>query len=124
MLTSALLPLTYGLASVFDHYIVQGNEANPEDMQLAVSNPAWAQQASSALAAATRERVELQRAAVEAEDCIVRYHSHVLSLLSWVFFQICQPWLGPTIYYVHCQAPLSCFFGFLTGLPLSAPTMY
>lgn len=51
----------------------QGNEANPEDMQLVVSNPAWAQQASSALAAATRERVELQKAAVEAEDCIVRY---------------------------------------------------
>lgn len=41
-------------------------------MQLVVSNPAWAQQASSALAAATRERVELQRAAVEAEDSIVR----------------------------------------------------
>ena len=51
---------------------VQGNETSPEDMQLAVSNPVWAQQASSALAAATRERVELQRAAVEAEDSIVR----------------------------------------------------
>lgn len=55
---------------------MQGNEASPEDMQLAVNNPAWAQQASSALAAATRERVELQKAAVEAEDCIVRYHHH------------------------------------------------
>lgn len=52
--------------------IVQGNETGAEDMQLAVSNPVWAQQASSALAAATRERVELQRAAVEAEDSIVR----------------------------------------------------
>ena len=61
----------------------QGNpEANPEDMQLAVSNPAWAQQASSALAAATRERVELQRAAVEAEDCIVRYCCHILTCFS------------------------------------------
>lgn len=39
---------------------------------MATSNPAWAQQASSALAAATRERVELQRAIVEAEDSIVR----------------------------------------------------
>ncbi|KAL3160635.1 hypothetical protein ABBQ32_010559 [Trebouxia sp. C0010 RCD-2024] len=51
---------------------LQGNETGAEDMQLAVSNPVWAQQASSALAAATRERVELQRAAVEAEDSIVR----------------------------------------------------
>lgn len=41
-------------------------------MQLAVANPAWAQQASSALAAATRERVELQRGIIEAEDSIVR----------------------------------------------------
>ncbi len=40
---------------------------------MALSNPAWAQQASSALAAATRERVELQRAIVEAEDSIVRW---------------------------------------------------
>ncbi len=39
---------------------------------MALSNPAWAQQASSALAAVTRERVELQRAIVEAEDSIVR----------------------------------------------------
>ena len=39
---------------------------------MALSNPAWAQQASSALAVATRERVELQRAIVEAEDSIVR----------------------------------------------------
>lgn len=52
--------------------IVQGGEGNREDLPVAVSNPAWAQQASSALAAATRERVELQRAVVEAEDSIVR----------------------------------------------------
>ncbi|DBB11583.1 hypothetical protein WJX82_010561 [Trebouxia sp. C0006] len=51
---------------------LQGGEANPEDLPVATSNPAWAQQASSALAAATRERVELQRAIVEAEDSIVR----------------------------------------------------
>ncbi|KAL0042828.1 hypothetical protein WJX79_000990 [Trebouxia sp. C0005] len=51
---------------------LQGGETNPEDLSVALSNPAWAQQASSALAAATRERVELQRAIVEAEDSIVR----------------------------------------------------
>ena len=51
---------------------VQGRETDPADMQLTVGNPVWAQQASSALAAATRERVELQRAIIEAEDSIVR----------------------------------------------------
>ena len=55
---------------------MQGNETSPEGMQVAVSNPAWAQQASSALAAATRERVELPRAVVEAEHSIVRFGSH------------------------------------------------
>ncbi|DBA89218.1 TPA: hypothetical protein ACH3X1_016364 [Trebouxia sp. C0004] len=51
---------------------LQGGEASSEDLPVALSNPAWAQQASSALAAATRERVELQRAIVEAEDSLVR----------------------------------------------------
>ena len=50
----------------------QGGDSTADDLQLAVRNPAWAQQASSALAAITRERVELQRAVVEAEDSIVR----------------------------------------------------
>lgn len=98
MLMTAAFPLAYVLAGMLTTTArvctVQGTEANPEDVQLAVSNPAWAQQASSALAAATRERVELQRAAVEAEDCIVRYHCHVLSL-------VVRP--GPTVYYVCCH---------------------
>ena len=51
---------------------LQGGETMAEELQLAARNPAWAQQASSALAAITRERVELQRAVVEAEDSIVR----------------------------------------------------
>ena len=64
--------------------VLQGGESNREDLPVAVSNPAWAQQASSALAAATRERVELQRAVVEAEDSIVRSELFVFFSGSYV----------------------------------------
>lgn len=87
-------------------------------MQLVVSNPAWAQQASSALAAATGERVELQKAAVEAEDCIVRYQC--ISFLLFVQSLFCSSSFSvspvvPDSFYRSVRVLLFVVYGLLTN---------
>ena len=127
MLMAAPPPLTCTLMSMSMKTtrvcIVQGNEANPDDMQLAVSNPAWAQQASSTLAAATRERVELQRAAVEAEDCIVRYWV-LCTVFNCFGFGFGFASHGEALPSVTCTVRHCCHHKFLVSLVLCKFTSY